>query len=282
MGDEILRLNDRMIANDDLVVVNKVRRSQSECAAPHGRLFEILGYRNGHRIVKEIACNTVVVGGAIKALEAITGKEATWKPQTINEKRSIPAPTTNETRLCLFGIGIGSSPSFGTVYEPDVKQDDLRSAIPMRFTATLSDEDRAKYFMKSTAAISQNRYYWWLKEFASDPVIKTCWKNSTNPDKDGTEITSSISSRVGEDTPGVETFAEITINMNIYDGREYFENTGSLETARYNEIGFYTGAKNAAGTEYGDVRLYSAVAFNNKDLTIKTKSSLVYRLYSMI
>lgn len=280
MGDRILRLNDRMVTTDDLCVVNNIYRVKSECAAPHGRLFEILGYKNGHRIAREIACNTVVVGGAITVLESLTGKTADWKPRTINNKRGIDASSNAEPRLCLFGIGKGSSPSFGTVIAPDVKQSDLRDPIPMRYTPSLSGEDAGKYYMKSNTPDPNLNYSWWLKEFASDPVIKTCWKNSVNPDEDGAEITSDIDTST--DTTPIETFVEIAISMNIYDGREYFENGGSSETARYNEIGFYTGAKNSAGTEYANVRLYSAIAFNNKDLSIKTKSSLLYRVYSMI
>ena len=35
-----IRINDRMVTNDDLIITNKIKH---ECAAPHGRLFQILG-----------------------------------------------------------------------------------------------------------------------------------------------------------------------------------------------------------------------------------------------
>lgn len=61
-----IKFSDRMVTNDDLIITNKIPHSQ-EAAAPHGRLYQVLGMQGNRRIVKEIACNTVVVGGAITA-----------------------------------------------------------------------------------------------------------------------------------------------------------------------------------------------------------------------
>lgn len=274
-----IRIKDQMVTNDDLIITNKIKRNV-ECAAPHGRLFQILDVQNGRRVVREIACNTVVIGGAILALENITGATATWKPSTLNAIYNVNTTPVGTPKLAMFGIGVGGSNlDFGSVISPDIKQQDILSPIPIRYGANLTGEDYEKYFMKvpNSDGISNS---WYLKQFTGTPVIKSCWKNAISSDEDGTEILTDIHN--SENTEGIETFTEIQIDMNTLDGREYFEATGAMANARYNTIGFYTGSPNAEGTEYGDVRLYSVVSFNNRDLSIPSKSTFLYRIYSLI
>lgn len=275
----IIKINDHMVTNDDLIITNKLAKNK-ECAAPYGRLFQILGVENGRRVVREIACNTVVVGGAILALENITGATATWKPSTLNDIYGVPAIPSGASKLSLFGIGTGGANlDFGSVIAPNIKQRDIMNQIPMRYGSIITGEDNGRYFMKvPNSGGSTNS--WYLKEFTGTPVIKSCWKNAISSDDDGTEILSDIHN--SENTEGIETFTEIQIDLNTFDGREYFESTGTMVGARYNTIGFYTGSRNAEGTEYGDVRLYSVVSFNNRDLSIASKSHFVYRIYSLI
>ena len=274
-----MRIDDRMVTNDDLIITNKIKRNV-ECGAPHGRLFQILGEQNGRRVVREIACNTVVVGGAITALENLTGATATWKPSTLNDIYNVEAVATDVPKLALFGIGIGGSNlDFGSVIAPDIKQRDIISPIPMRYGAALTGDDAAMYFTK-VANTGETTYSWYTKEFTGIPTIKSCWKNSVSNDVDGTEILADIYN--SQNTEGIETFAEIQIDMNTLDGREYFEGTGAMSTARFNTIGFYTGSKNAEGTEYADVRLYSVITFNSRALDLASKSQFVYRLYALL
>lgn len=273
------RFSDRMVARDDLIVLNDMGRKMSDCAAPHGRLFELLGHKNGRRVVREIACNTVVVGGAITALENLTGATATWKPATINAIHGVAATGVGMPQLKLFGVGVGGANlDFGSVIDPDIKQRDILSPVPFRYAESVDGDDANKYFMK--VPNGDGTYSWFLKEITGTPVIKSCWKNATSADEDGTEIVEEIYD--SSETIGIETFTELQIDLNTSDVREYFQATGSMATARYNTFGFYTGSKNSTGTEYGDVRLYSAVSFNNRDLTIKSKSSYLYRIYSLI
>ena len=274
------KFSDKMVTNDDLIITNKIKRSKSECAAPHGRLFQILGEKNGHRIVKEIKCNTVVVGGAITALENLTGATATWEPSTLNDIYSVTATPSGEPKLKLFGVGIGGSNlDFGSIVDPNIKQRDIISPIPLRYGATVTGENADMYFMKVPNSGGAT-YSWYLKEFTTTPVIKSCWKNAVSADEDGTEILSEIYN--SGNTEGIETFTEIQIDMDTLDGREYFEATGTLSSARFNTIGFYTGSLNTEGTEYGAVRLYSVITFNNRDLSLASKSSFLYRVYSLI
>ena len=278
-----IRINDHMVTNDDLIITNRIKKN-SECAAPHGRLFQVLDIDHtcGRRIVREIACNTVVVGGAILALENITGATASWKPKTLNDIHNVNAgslPAGVTPKLALFGIGTGGANlEFGSVISPDIKQHDILNPIPIRYGAAVTGDDSANYFMKQSNGES-GTYSWYLKKFTGDPVIKSCWKDAISSEEDGTVIATDIHG--SDKTEGIETFTEIQIDLNTLDGREYFEAT-KVANPRYNTIGFYTGSLNEAGTEYGDVRLYSAVSFNNRDLTISSKSQFIYRIYSLI
>jgi len=272
--NELLRMSDRLsIPEDDLIVVNKAEMMKSGVYTPQGRLFEVLGIRGKHRVVREIACNTVVVGGAIRALENLLGVDANWSSEIVRGSSSANRPT-----LCLFGVGNGgASEQFGSVVAPKTWQYELKNPIPLRRTtaSTPSGSESAKYFGKVFEASANN---WYFKEFNETPVIKTCLKNSSNPDADGTEVTSRITDEQGAN--GIETFAEIQIKLNTSDVREYYENMGSTISARYNEIGFYVGAK--VGNEYTNVRLYSTVTFNNYDVSTPVSRTLVYRVYSLL
>lgn len=289
----VKRITDRMVTHDDLIITNPglYVPAAHEQAAPHGRLFEVLGMQGNRRVVREVACNTVVVGGAITALENLTGAKAGWHPQTINEIHSVQAEGKANTAptLCLFGIGTGGAEmTFGTVKETSIKQKDILNPIPMRFSedATPTGTDAEKYFMKAKATESSYEDYnaWFLKQFVKTPVIKTCWKDNADEDGDGTEVINSedVSSSSDHQEDSLETFTEIEIALNTLDGREYFEATDQLTTARYNTIGFYTGVPTADAGEYADVRLYSVINFNNRDLSIRSSSSFIYRVYSLI
>ena len=269
-------ISDRMVTQDDLVITNRIKH---DCAAPHGRLFQLLGIaEDGRRVVKEIACNTVVVGGAITALENLIGSTASWRPSTLNDIYNVTATATGAPKLALFGVGTGGANlNFGSIIAPDIKQRDVINPIPMRYAKELSSEDASKYFMKVPNSDGTNS--WYLKKFTDTPVIKSCWKNAVTIDSDGTEILTDIYNNPSTD--GIETFTEIQIELNTSDVREYFEGTGNIAGARYNTIGFYTGSPNAAGTEYANVRLYSVVTFNNRDVSLASTSSFIYRVLSL-
>ena len=269
--------SDRMVTNDDLIITNKVSH---EGVAPHGRLFEVLGTKNGRRIVREIACNTVVVGGAVTALQNLTGESASWQPSTLNDVYGVSATPSGAPLLSLFGVGIGGSNlDFGSVLATDIKQRDVLSPVPLRYGSEIATDEASNYFMKVPNA-SGNTSSWYLKKFSAPVVIKSCWKNAVSLEEDGTEILADIYNSAN--TEGIETFAEIQIDLTKQDVREYFEKTGSISSARYNTIGFYTGSLNAEGTEYGDVRLYSVIHFNNRDCTQESSSQFIYRVYSLI
>lgn len=244
-----------------------------------GELFEKLEDDYGNPILKKIASNTVVVGGAILALQKLSGITPTFLPPVLNGDYGIAnSGGTGDNKILLFGCGTGGAGlDFGNVKTPDIKQKDVAGGlIPMRYGPSLSGDDAAKYFFKKDNR--DGNFSWFLKEFDGGTTIKTLWKNSVDSETDGSEITNDISSSESDD--GIESFLEINISLNTLDVREWFEAQGQLSQARYNCFGFYTGEK--VGSEYVNVRLFSTVNFNNRDVSVKTTSSFVYRIYSLI
>lgn len=245
-----------------------------------GELFQKLTDSYGNTFLKPIASNTVVLGGAILALEKLCNTQASFKPTTLNDILSInvSGTTSGNEKIALFGCGTGGAQlDFGNVVATDIKQNNVKDLIPIRYGASLTGTDAEKYFMKS-ANSDGSTYSWYLKEFDSTPIIKSFWKNSVDSEGDGTEITEDISSSTK--TEGIETYAQFELSMNTNDAREYFVATGNLKMARYNSFGIYTGEK--VGDEYGNVRLYAVINFNNRDLSLSSSANFVYRLYSLV
>ena len=250
------------------------------CKVTRGELFQKIDDGYGHTFLKPIASNTVVLGGAILALEKLCGTQASFKPTTLNDILSIPVSgtTPGKETICLFGCGTGGAQlDFGNVNATDIKQNNVKDLIPMRYGATITGTDADKYFMKSANSDGATNS-WFLKQFDSVPVIKSFWKNAVDTEGEGTEITEDISGSVR--TEGIETYAQFELSLNTKDVREYFVATGNLKMARYNSFGIYTGEK--VGNEYGNVRLYAVVNFNNRDLNLESSSSFIYRLYALV
>ena len=229
--------------------------------------------------MKPIASNTVVLGGAILALEKLCDTQASFHPNTLNDILSIPVSgtTAGKEKIALFGCGIGGAQlDFGNVVATDIKQNNVKEIVPMRYAADLTGTDANKYYMK-VANTDGSTFSWYLKEFDAPPVIKSFWKNAVDTEGEGTEITTDISD--SGRTEGIETYAQFELSMNTNDVREYFVAQGNLSKARYNTFGIYTGEK--VGSEYGNVRLYAVVNFNNRSLDLSSSASFVYRLYSL-
>lgn len=257
-----------------------MKKTGQNIKAPAGKLFQKITDGYGHTFLKPIASNTVVVGGAILALEKLCGTQASFKPNTLNDILSIPVSgtTAGKEKVALFGCGTGGAQlDFGNVVDTDIKQNNVIDLVPMRYGSSITGTDAGKYYMKAANSDGAT-YSWYLKEFSSAPVIKTCWKNAVDTEGDGTEITEDISSSVR--TEGIESYAQFEISLNTNDVREYFSAIGNLKMARYNSFGIFTGEK--VGNEYGNVRLYAVVNFNNRDVSVATSSSFEYRLYSLI
>ena len=250
-----------------------------------GVLYERYVDDFGNEVLNKVGENTVVVGGAIMALEHLCGFDATWKPATLNEIYNINPDVHGDAKkslIALFGAGTGGSGlSFGSIVEKDIKRRDVPDLIPLRVTDTLTGDDADKYYFKKDNG--DGTYSWYLKEFSIDPIIKTCWKDSADDEEDGTEVTSEIYN--SERTEGLQTFAEFILDFNTKDVREYYESIGSLDSARYNSIGLYVGEKvqlEDGSFDYINVRLFSYLNIDNKSVKIKTASQYVYRILSLV
>ena len=250
-----------------------------------GVLYERYVDDFGNEVLNKVGENTVVVGGAIMALEHLCGFDATWKPATLNEIYNINPDVHGDAKkslIALFGAGTGGSGlSFGSIVEKDIKRRDVPDLIPLRVTDTLTGDDADKYYFKKDNG--DGTYSWYLKEFSVDPIIKTCWKDSADDEEDGTEVTSEIYN--SERTEGLQTFAEFILDFNTKDVREYYESIGSLDSARYNSIGLYVGEKvelEDGSFDYINVRLFSYLNIDNKSVKIKTASQYVYRILSLV
>lgn len=245
-----------------------------------GELYQKINDGYGHEFLKPIASNTVVLGGAILALEKLCDAQSAFKPTSLNDILgiSVSGTTTGKEKIALFGCGTGGAQlDFGNVNATDIKQNNVKDLVPIRYGAALTGTDASKYFMKK-ANSDGSTYSWYMKEFDSAPVIKSFWKNAVDVDGEGTEITEDVSGSTK--TEGIETYAQFELSLNTLDVREYFVATGNLKMARYNTFGIYTGEK--VGNEYGNVRLYAVVNFNNRDVSMESSANFVYRLYSLV
>lgn len=252
-----------------------------------GILYENLKDDFGNDILKEVSRNTVVVGGAILALEHLCNVNSPFIPGTLNDILSInnTVEDTSGKRptIALFGLGTGGAAlDFGSVVAKDIKSRNIPELVPMRVSEVLTGEDSNKYYMRKLNPDGVTSS-WYLKEFADTPFIKTLWKDSSEEDVDGSEIITEIFN--SDRTEGIESFIELKIALNVSDVREYFESIGELEMARYNTLGIYTGNKIElpdGKVDYVNVRLFAYTNFNNRDLSQKTEALYTYRIYSLV
>lgn len=256
--------------------------------AYRGVLFENLEDEFGNPILKKVSENTVVLGGAILALEHLGGIDANFKPSTLNTILGINKDVQYDGErptVLLFGLGIGGSEiEFGSINAKDIKDRDIPNMVPLRVSTDpqLEGDDAGKYYMRKLGEDGVT-YSWYCKEFNEALKISSHWKNAASDDEDGDEILADV--YASQSTDEIETFMEIKIYLNIHDVREYFEHIGALDQARYNTLGIYTGNKivlEDGTTDYVNVRLFAYTNFNNKDLTQKTESLYTYRIYSLV
>jgi|SRR5574343_223192 hypothetical protein len=279
------------LIQDALPLMEQLNPMQANVAKKHGiPMFKGILYENitddyGNTILKKVNENTVVIGGAVLALEHLCNATSSWKPATLNTIYNVNAAVTGDNAksfISLFGVGIGGSAlTFGNVLTPDVKQRDVMSLIPLRTGASITGTDADKYFFRKDNG--GGTYNWYLKEFNATPTIKSLWKDSAVSGVDGTEILEEIYN--SERTEGVESLMEFSLKLNTSDVREYFESIGELNMARYNSIGLFTGQKVQISTgyyDYANVRLFSTVNINNRSVSLASESSYTYRVYSLV
>lgn len=197
----------------------------------------------------------------------------------------------------LFGVGItGTSENDISIYEPDYREYDITmtkvnpdgltitgTMLPFRFTQeTLDSNERKQYFgRKETDGITG--YY--LKKFESEPIIKHIWK--TGEDIDDEEIIDP--NDIWNNAYGanaVESFIEISLQVNKKDIKEWFTYLEQEDRARINTIALFNGeyVKDASDPsdygDYRDVRMFSKICINPEYLNLAKDLNLLYRIYT--
>lgn len=287
------------IIKDNMGLISMVTPQEASLARQHsipvynGVLYDVSKDEYGREIFKKINSNTVVLGGAVLALEKLTGLSATFKPASLNSiygvNNTITAPTGTAETISLFGLGIGGSATdFGNVIVPDFKQRDVASLVPIRVSKTpLTGLDANKYFFKKEYSLPDDSKAtaWYMKEFESISNPKSLFKDSAEDGVDGTEITDEVYN--SERKEPIESFVEYRIKVNKDDVYSYFEATGNINMARYNAIGLYTGQKvlideDSSYYDYVNVHLFSTVHIDNESVKERKVSTYAYRIYSAI
>lgn len=295
------------VINDSLpLMMKQVGDAEIKMAKKHniplfkGRLFKVI---DDYGTEIHVADNTVVLGGAVTALEHLFGVTPNYKPETLNSIFGVNNAydyNENQTYVKLFGCGLGGAElTFGNVIDPSFKQKNLLQPIPFIITNTgqLDSSIPNKYFFRVPISYNSGidgatdsvKYAWYLKEFEKDVEIKSLWKNSTNTNADGEEILDDISE--SSKTNLIESFGECTLKIDKRDLKDYFEdedvgNNIGLKLARYNTIGLYTGQKVYLEDEnrydYVNVRLFSCVTFNNVSTAEEKEETYIYRIFGSI
>lgn len=283
--------------------VQVITKSQEIAARKHGlpvfkgRLFKHEGPMNqnlddfGNPIFEFVNDNTVVIGGAIHALQQIFGVPATWCPATLNSIYGINDLdfSYTECRVKLFGVGTGGcGMDFGPVNDPDFKQREIIDWIPFRTSDTdvLDAADSDKYYFRRaiSESVDNPQYGWYLKEFDQQVNITSLWKDTVDPTKDGTEIVSEIYDSSSSNL--IETFGECMLTISPEDIRPYYQWANNMDYARYNTIGLFSGVKRENITEgyndYVGVRLFSVVNIDNVSVKLPTTVTYLYRVYASV
>lgn len=285
------------IIKDTLPLMSGITPREEIAARKHGIpcfkgvLYQQFIDSNGEPIFKKINENTVVLGGAILALQKLFGNPPSYMPPTINELEgindSVDGVSTEGTHIRLFGVGTGGSGmTMGDTKDPDFKNKELRDWIPFRIsdTDTLETPDAGKYyFRKQIASDPAPQWGWFLKEFENTVTPKSLWKDVPDPNADGTEVLTDVSG--SDSTNLIECFGECLIKLEEEDIRPFFQWAGNLKIARYNSIGLFTGTKREITPGYVDyvgVRLFSVVNFNNVPLDLPSTATYLYRVYAAV
>lgn len=282
LGDKIGLKKDWLVGRTPLAKQNKTFRTSIDAIDGMGN---ILFTRKQ---------NNVVLGGSIYVLEKLLNIRAALQVATLNDIMGIntedPAYGDDdiipmEHHVCLWGIGIGGSgDTIGSVrpvnfYEREIGSNgNSTEMIPFRLVeGELTPTEREQYYFHKDMGDGLTAYY--LKTFASDPVIKVLW-NDGEDGEDGTEVTPDVYNT--DRTDAIEVFAELNLFLSKKDGREYFNQLGQIEKARVNTIALCSGIKKEyepGKYDYTNVGMITKLNFGNEMLENK-EITFRYRIFT--
>jgi len=286
-----LKLNDKLSNRDGVSFEYKQNK-------PFARTRIIGGYdaykdKNGVTQFGEVVFDTenmIVLGGSLFTLEKVFGVASSLPVETLNNLMNIANSgsaivTKANEFVCLFGVGTGGAgESITDVKDVKYYEREIIDMIPLRQTANeLASGEADKYWFKKqidVGGIAKTQYY--LKKFETDPEIRVLWRDAEG-DEDGSEVGENVWNTPESNTTPIETFIELTLQINKKDCREYFDDLGNVEVSRINSIGLFTGVKGTLGDgteDYKDVRLFSKLNINNEILTLSKDLTIAYRIYT--
>lgn len=238
--------------------------------------------------------NNVVLGGSIYVLEKLLNVRSALQPASLNDIMTInnanPAFTPTDVipkdhYICLWGAGIGGSgDSIGSTravnfYEREIgSKGNSSEMVPFRVVnSKLTGVDADTYhFCKS---LGNGNYGYYLKSFAAQPTIKCLWNDGVDGE-DGTEVTADVYNT--NRSEGIEVFAEILLQLNKKDIREYFTSINLIDQARINTIALCCGIKQDLGDgtyDYANVIMDTKLNFGNEMLENK-EITFRYRIFT--
>ena len=322
------------LIKDTLPMMQVVNKAQAKAARNHGLpVFKGVLYSHkgnldenldmyGRPIFDFVNENTVVIGGAVLALEklfygndpnTVSAPNINYMPPTLNSQFGVNdgySFNDFETRIALFGCGIGGSGlEWGSVEDPDFKLynlgnpaasnagfDDNNKWIPFRIStsSSISPDEQGNvptnYFFRMPIDLgtgANSGYAWYLKEFdnVSSVELKSRWQDTLDPSDDGSEVGSVLTPEAMNRTDLIECYGQCMITITEDDLREFFVAAGKLNNARFNQIGLFTGVKKNISEGYDDyvgVRLFSVVNFNNVSVQEPSTNVYLYRIYSAV
>lgn len=233
--------------------------------------------------------NQIVLGGAILILEKLFNVRSTLSLDSLNTIMSIANTGSNPTQpypvgrdICLFGVGTGGAgDSITSIKESKFYEREIKDMVPFRvIDGELQGEDANKYFFKKQVNLQGNKNAFYLKKFAKDPVIKILWKDGEG-DEDGTPLTQSP--HAGSRSTPIETFAELVLQIDKKDVREWFQLNGNTEQTRINSLALFSGVLADVGggkQDYKDVRMFSKLNIDNEMLKNLKTLTFIYRIFT--
>ena len=296
--DNIITVNKKLY--DKLVSKDKIDKSLLNHRSPF--YTEVTATDEFGNVLFSKRQNETVLGGALTVLEklcSITKANAQFKVASINSLLDInntialnDSTATNNDILCLWGIGIGGSgDAFGSrrevkFYEREIGRNGFTAEmIPFRVVtqrfANNTDEGKMYFMSKQKRYGNVDLYEYYLKRFENKDEIKTyvLWQDGAEGE-DGNPVESNVYSLNRSDN--IEAFIELRLKLTKKDAREYFEVTNSIEQARINTIGLFTGRRVEVETgryDYVNVKMFSKLTFENESLQNAKVINFNYRIY---
>lgn len=233
--------------------------------------------------------NKVVLGGIITILKLLFGSNTPLTIPTINEQLDIATTNINlnpNTPLVwTFDVGIdGCGSAYDDVKPPKDQDAIVPGIIPIRIVDTKDDlgDNATQYWM--CKKLDNGKYAYYLKTFEGDITFHSLWKDSGDPDTDGSAVTGNPSE--SNRTEGIETFAEIVIRITSTDLREYFQLYDNPDFPRFSTMGlcvgqmgtYFTGP-NEGAEEIMNTTQFSILTFSNEMLHFDKDLTVIYRVY---